>query len=169
MTLDTFSCSWKTRYSEEGIRAAIAGNLLDIEQGLRPVVISRPRYRPYQKQPKYKGFLALYVHYLYILGKVQKQQYPPRMTGKLKQEVMRFEKLREQFKFLREHDIESEAQLKTFQKNQLQSLTKQRTILNVEKKKQKKLFAALSEEQALAPAKRLYEEGHAGMEAEYAQ
>ena len=160
------------KYSEEGIRTAIAGNLLDIEHGLRPVVISRPRYRPYQKQPKYKGFLALYVHYLYILGKVQKQQYPPRMTGKLKQEVMRFEELREQFKFLRENGIESEAQLKTFQKNQenqLQSLTKQRTILNVQKKKRKKLFDALTDEQALASAKRLYEEGHAGMEAEYVQ
>lgn len=102
------------KYSEEGIRAAIAGNLLDIEQGLRPVVVFRPRYRPYQKWPKYKGFLALYVHYLYILGKVRKQQYPPRMTGKLKQEVMRFEILREQFRFLRDNGIESEAHLKDF-------------------------------------------------------
>ena len=160
------------KYSEEGIRAAIAGNLLDIEQGLRPVVISRSRYKLHQKHPKYKGFLALYVHYLYILGKGRKQQYPPRMTGKLKQEVMRFETLREQFRFLRENGIESEAQLEEFQKSltdQLQLLTKQWTILNIQKKKRKKLFDALTDEQALASAKRLYEEGHAGMEAEYAQ
>lgn len=31
------------------------------------------------------------------------------------------------------------------------------------------LFDALADEQALVPAKRLYEAGHAGMEAEYAQ
>ena len=160
------------RYSEEGIRAAIDGNLMEIEAGRKPVVIYRQPYRPYKKHPKYRGFLALYVHYLYILGKIQKQQYPPRMTGKLKQDVMRFEELREQFKFLRENGIESEAQLKDFQKSledKLQTLTKQRTILNVRKKKRQELYAALSTEAALAPVKSLYEEGQTGFEAEYAQ
>lgn len=160
------------QYSEEGIRAAIEGNLLEIEAGRKPVVVYRQPYRPYKKHPKYKGFLALYVHYLYILGKIQKQQYPPRMTGKLKQDVMRFEELREQFKFLRENGIESEAQLKDFQKSledKLQPLTKQRTILNVRKKKRQELYAALSTEAALAPVKALYEEGQTGFEAEYAQ
>ena len=51
------------QYSEEGIRAAIDGNLLEIEAGRKPVVIYRQPYRPYKKHPKYKGFLALYVHY----------------------------------------------------------------------------------------------------------
>ena len=160
------------QYSEEGIRAAIDGNLMDIAAGRKPVVIYRQPYRPYKKHPKYKGFLALYVHYLYILGKIQKQQYPPRMTGKLKQDVMRFEELREQFKFLRENGIQSEAQLKAFQKElegQLQPLTRQRTILNVRKKKRQKLFAALSTEASLTPVKALYEDGQIGFEEEYAQ
>ena len=160
------------QYSEEGIRNFIDGNLLEIEAGRKPVVIYREPYRPYKKHPKYKGFLALYVHYLYVLGKIQKQQYPPRMTVKMKKDVMRFEELREQFKFLRENGIETAAQMETLQAelgDKLKALTKQRTILNVQKKKRKKLFNALSDEQALAPAKRLYEEGHAGMEAEYAR
>ena len=160
------------QYSEEGIRAAIDGNLMEIEAGRKPVVIYRQPYRPYKKHPKYKGFLALYVHYLYILGKIQKQQYPPRMTGKLKQDVMRFEELREQFKFLRENGIQTEAQLKDFQKSledKLQTLTKQRTILNVPKKKRQELYAALSTEAALGPVKALYEEGQTGFETEYAQ
>lgn len=90
----------------------------------------------------------------------------------MKKDVMRFEELREQFKFLRENGIETAAQMETLQAelgDKLKALTKQRTILNVQKKKRKKLFNALSDEQALAPAKRLYEEGHAGMEAEYAR
>lgn len=160
------------QYSEEGIRAAIEGNLLEIEAGRKPVVIYRQPYRPYKKHPKYKGFLALYVHYLYILGKIQKQQYPPRMTGKLKQDVMRFEELREQFKFLRENGIQTETQLKDFQKgleDKLPPLTKQRTILNVRKKKWQALYTALSTEAALAPVKSLYEEGQTGFESEYAQ
>ena len=40
------------RFSEDGIRAAIAGNLEAIEEGRRPAVISRTRYQPYRKHPK---------------------------------------------------------------------------------------------------------------------
>ena len=125
------------QYSEEGIRNFIDGNLWEIEMGRKPAVIYREPYRPYKKHPKYKGFLALYVHYLYVLGKIQKQQYPPRITAKMKKDVMRFEQLREQFRFLRENGIKSEAQLKDFKsslEDKLKALTKQRTILNVRKK-----------------------------------
>ena len=47
-------------FTEEGIRAAIRGSLEEIEAGLRPAVTRRPRYQPYQPNPKYTGFLALY-------------------------------------------------------------------------------------------------------------
>ena len=64
-------------FTEDGIRATIQGNLAAIEVGRRPAVLPRPQYRPYQKHPKYTGFLALYVHYLYLLGKTGKRQYGP--------------------------------------------------------------------------------------------
>ena len=51
----------------------------------------------------------------------------------------------------------------------LASLTKQRTILNVRKKKRVRLYKALADAEALAPAKALYEDGLSGMEAEFAQ
>ena len=159
-----------TRYSEEGIRAAIAGNMLEIAAGNKPAVIFRTPYRPYKKHPKYKGFLALYVHYLYILGKIQKQQYPPRMTAQMKQDVMRFEQLQAQFAFLREHGIETPEQLEEFAadcEETLRRLTKQRTILNVQKKRRQPLFKALSDAESLAPVKPLYEAGLTGMEEEY--
>ena len=60
-------------FTEEGIRSAIQGNLEEIEAGLRPAVIRRPRYQPYRPHPKYTGFLALYVHYLYLLGKIEQR------------------------------------------------------------------------------------------------
>lgn len=28
-------------------------------------------YKPFKKHPKYTGFMALYVHYLYVLGKIE--------------------------------------------------------------------------------------------------
>ena len=159
-------------FTEDGIRAAILGNLEEIEAGQRPAVIHRPRYQPYKKHPKYTGFMALYIHYLYVLGKIEQRQYPPRMTPQLKSEVMKFEQYREQFTFLRDNGISSPEDMAAFQTRTdetLSALTKQRTILNVRKKKRKKLYTALTDAEALAQAKQLYEDGLSGMETEYAQ
>ena len=160
------------QYSEEGIRATIDGNMDAIFMGKQPAVVHREPYKPYKKHPKYTGFLALYYHYLYILGKMEKQQYPPKVTGNMRQEVMRFEQLRAQFQFLNEHGISSKADMDAFvekAKIQIKAIAKQRTILNVQKKKRQSIFQALTDEEALAPAKRLYDQGHSGMEVEAQQ
>ena len=157
-------------FTEDGIRAAIQGNLTEIEAGRRPAVIVRPRYQPYQKHPKYSGLLALYVHYLYLLGKIGQRQYPPRMTPHLRREVMRFEQYQAQFALLRENNIVTQADMDAVQtrtEESLVKLIKQRTILNVRKKKRQRLYTALADAEALAPSKALYEEGLTGMEAEF--
>ena len=159
-------------FSEDGIRAAIQGNLEAIEAGLRPAAVRRPAYRRYQKHPKYTGLLALYVHYLYVLGKVSQRRYPPRMTPQLRQEVMKAERYRAQFAFLRENNIATQEDMTAFQsrtEETLASLTKQRTILNVRKKKRRKLYDALADVEALAQARQLYEDGPSGREAEFAR
>ena len=157
------------RYSEAGIQAAIAGSMLE---GIPQISQNQYRrtYRPYKKHPKYKGFLALYVHYLYILGKIRKLQYPPRMTAHLRQEAAKFEKYREQFRFLADHNIETEQQMLAYistAEAHLQELTKQRTILNVQKKRKQKLFKALADAESMSPVRQLYEEGLPGFEEEY--
>ena len=127
-------------FTEDGIRAAIQGNLAAIEAGRRPAVQLRPQYRPYQKYPRYTGFLALYVHYLYLLGKIGKRQYPPRMTPQLWQEVMRFEQYREQFAFLRDNGITTRTDMAAFTartEETLANLMKQRTVLNVRRKRRR--------------------------------
>lgn len=159
-------------FTEEGIRAAIEGNLTAIEAGQRPAAVRRPAYRPYRNHPKYTGLMALYVHYLYVLGKVGQRRYPPRMTPQLRQEVMKAERYRAQFAFLRENGISTRQDMAAFESHTeetLASLTKQRTILNVRKKKRRKLYDALADVEALAPACQLYEEGLSGMEAEFAR
>ena len=156
-------------FTEEGIQAAIQGNLSAIEMGQRPARVYHAPYRPFKKHPKYTGFLALYVHYLYVLGKIEKQQYPPKMTPQLKKEVMRFERCREQFAFLRENNISTQEDMAVFQVRTgetLSGLMKQRTILNVQKKKRRSMYNALADAEALAQARQLYDEGLSGMEAE---
>ena len=159
-------------FTEEGIRAAIQGNLVAIEAGRRPVVLPKSQYRPYRKHPKYTGFLALYVHYLYLLGKIGTRQYPPRMTPQLRQEVMRFEQYRDQFAFLRDNGITTQTDMAAFTartEETLANLMKQRTVLNVRKKRHRALYTALADAEALAPARELYEAGLSGMEAEFAR
>ena len=159
-------------FTEDGIRVAIQGNLEQIEAGLRPVLPARLAYQPYRKHPRYSGFLALYVHYLYLLGKIEKRQYPPRMTPHLRQAVMRFERYQAQFAFLRDNDITTPADMAAFKQRTeetLGRLTKQRTLLNVRKKKRQPLYAALADAEALEPSRALYEEGLTGMEQEFEQ
>ena len=159
-------------FTEDGIRAAIQGNLEQIEAGLRPVLPARPAYQPYWKHPRYSGFLALYVHYLYLLGKIEKRQYPPRMTPHLRQAVMRFERYQAQFTFLRENDITTPADMAAIEHRTEETqarFTKQRTHLNLRNKKPQPLYAALADAKALEPSRALYEEGLTGMEQEFEQ
>lgn len=158
-------------FTEDGIRAAIQGNLTEIEAGRKTVSGHKLSYRPYKKHPKYTGIMTLYVHYLYILGKIEKRQYPPRMTPQLRKDVMRFECCREQFAFLRENRLTTSEELTAFQErteNTLSGLIKQRTILNVQKKTRRRLYDALADVDALAEAKRLCDKGLSGMEKEAA-
>lgn len=165
-------CRKDPLFTEDGIRAAIAGNLDAITEGVRPTIIYRPRYKPYRRHPKYTGFMALYVHYLYLLGKVEQRQYPPKMPPHLRKELMKFEQYKAQFTFLREHGVSTAEDLQAVRartEETLASLLKQRTILNVRKKKRKQLYEALSDVEALSPAKTLYEDGVPGMEEQFAQ
>ncbi len=140
-------------YSEENIERAIAGNLAEIEAGSRPAFIPRQKPQPYRPHPKYKGFLALYYHYCYLLGRIEKRQYPPRMTPHLRQEIMKAETYKARLKFLQENNITTADDLTAClqqAENEVTQLAKQRTILNVRKKKHKKLFDALAAEAAFA-------------------
>ena len=148
--------------TEDNIMAAINGNLDAIEAGLTPAAVYRPRYVPYKKHPKYTGFMALYVHYLHILGKIEKRQYPSRMTPQMRKDIMRFEQLREQFRFLRENNIATAGDMGAYEaraEEKLAGLLKQRTILNVRKRRRQKLFTALVDVERLAEVQRLHAEG----------
>ncbi len=170
-------------FTEEGIRAAIDGQLegawAALGQGSAGMGLGAwksvaPRVRPFvpfKPKGKLKGFMALYVQYLYLLGKIRKQEYPPKMTPRLRQELMRFEQYKLQFRFLRTHGIENAEQLDAHQEQaetKLAAQTKRRIILNAQKKNRKPLYEALAAEQALRPAKELYATGFTGAEDEFA-
>lgn len=158
-------------FTEAGIEAAIRGNLERIMAGQKPAFAMRPKYKPYKRPLKYSGILALYVHYLYILGKVEKRE-SPKLTSQLKKELMRFERYKQQFEFLEEKGIKSKEELlalKSANEAKLAELLKDRTLLNVVKKRQQPLYAALADLTVYAPARDLYLQGQVGLEEEYAR
>ena len=140
-------------FSEENIERTIAGNLAEIEAGIRPAFVPRPKPQPYRPHPKYTGFLALYYHYCYLLGRIEKRQYPPRMSPHLRKEIMKADIYKARLKFLQEQNICTPDDLTACIQNaeqQIAKLSKQRTVLNVRKKKRKKLYDALAAEAAFA-------------------
>ncbi len=60
---------------------------------------------------KLKGFKALYYHYLYLFGKIQKKQTPQRVSFFMRDELIKFDRYQKQFKFLYEYNIETVADL----------------------------------------------------------
>ena len=156
-------------FTEDGILAAIQGNMNAVEAGLKSVAVRRPVFVPYRKHPKLTGFMALYAHYLYILGKIEKRTYPPRMTPKMRADVMKFEKLKTQFAFVRENNLVTRGDMEAYQagtEETLNALMKRRTILNVRKKRRQSLYAALADAEGLRETAKFHESGVPGMEAE---
>ena len=76
--------------------------------------------------------IALYVHYLYVLGKIEKRQYPPQMKAQMKKDVMRAEHYREQFVFLAAEKAELYEQLGLCREIQSQQSQMERTIERIE-------------------------------------
>lgn len=137
-----------------------------IEKGLnedKPVVLvpkERPVFIPYGKQ---KGFRALYVSWMYVLGIIGKggrTPYPKVNRGELR----RFEQYKQQADYLEANKIDTPEQLtdkKELLSTHIDALTKDRIILNQKKKRQKKLYDALSHMEYFADMGKLYEEGAA--------
>ena len=85
---------------------------------------------------------------------------------------MRFERYKRQFVFLEDKGIKSQEELLEFKasiEKKLSSLLKERTLLNVMKKRRQPVYAALADLAVYAPAGDLYLQGQTGLEAEYAK
>lgn len=64
-----------------------------------------------RKPPKLRGFRALYFKYLYLLGAVPRRRPGTRSAFLLREEIMKFDRYQQQFMYLMEHRIDTEAQL----------------------------------------------------------
>ena len=121
---------------------------------------------PYGKQ---RGFRALYVSWMYVLGIIgqgKRTQYPKVNYKELK----RFEQYKAQAAFLDRNKIDTREQLQakiTELNEKVETLTKSRIIWNSKKKRRRELYSALSTVEHLADVPDLYTQGVVGIEEDY--
>ena len=121
---------------------------------------------PYGKQ---RGFRALYVSWMYVLGIIgqgKRTQYS-RVNYK---ELKRFEQYKAQAAFLDRNKIDTREQLQakiTELNETVETLTKSRIIWNSKRKRRRELYSALSTIENLADVPDLYTQGVVGIEEDY--
>lgn len=151
--------------SEDDIRMAIERGLSDPQA---EIVIPRQQkaFLPYGKQ---KGFRALYVSWMYVLGIIGKGKKTG--GGRISYaEVKRFEQYKRQADFLEAYSIDTDEQLQKLKAAlcaHLDALTKQRITLNSTKKRRRPLYDALAAWEYLSDTPALYEKGASGIEDDY--
>lgn len=103
-------------YSEELIRQRI----IAARNGIRDLDKPKSDYNAWlnkYEHTKLHGFKALYFHYLYLFGKIRKKETPQRISFYMRDELIKFERYQEQFRFLYDNDIETVEQLSIFKEN----------------------------------------------------
>ena len=118
-------------YTEEATRERIRGR----ERAPiyhRPAPAPKRYYKVKGKPKKLTGFRALYYHYLYLLGKLQKPTAPPRKRRYNMAEIIKFERYVEQAKLLMKYKVDNWEQLFTLTgaiQGEINALTDQRKEL----------------------------------------
>jgi len=138
-------------YTEEAIQQRIRAH----EQTPlyhRPPSPPRRKYAIKGKPKKLTGFRVLYYHYLYLLGKLKKSTAPPRKSRYLMDEIIKFDRYVERFKFLTKYHIDTIEQLHTMEgavQADIDALTEQRMALYRQKRKDPENETLFSEIQSI--------------------
>ncbi len=124
-------------YTEEAIRQRIRTH----EQTPlyhKPIRSAGRRYEMRGRPKKLTGFRALYYHYVYLLRKYQRPTAPPRRSRYLMDEIIKFDRYVEQFKFLTKYHIDTLEQFTTLEgavQAEIDALTDRRKSLHQQKRK----------------------------------
>ena len=114
-------------YSEAEIRARIDGKDLDVElPRIEKYIKTKNEFVPYKKVT---GLKALYVHYLYVLGKVGNNQAPSYLSKELRSDLLKIDEIISTADFLNKYNIDTFDELIEFK----QTCAEKVSSLNVQK------------------------------------
>jgi len=150
-------------YSRQEVKRRIEDQTLTVPQIL-PIFTLRQK-RTYVKLPLPTA-LRIYWRYMFMLGKVKKHQAPPKMSAYLKEELLKFEQYKAQFKFMIDHDFETKSDVESFiqsRKETITPLTVKLNKINQTKTANQKTYIALKDYISFAKAFELYQDGYTMM------
>ena len=166
MGKERFSRGYKLgkEYSFDAIKARIEGN-----EFLEELPVS---YTPKRRQNinlPMPNVLRIYWRYTYLLGNVKKHQAPTRMSAYLKQELLKFEDYKSQFKFIQSHSLNSIADINTFitaRQHTINHLYEQLSKVKAQYQSKNVLFSALTKVSKYRRAHQLFQSGYTLMREE---
>lgn len=138
-------------YTEEAIRQRIQEHE-QMPLYHKPIRPAGRRYKMRGKPKKLTGFRALYYHYVYLLRKYQRPTAPPKRSRYLMDEIIKFDRYVEQFKFLTKYHIDTLEQLTTLEgaiQAEIDALTDRRKSLHRQKRKEPENETLFSEIQSI--------------------
>ena len=125
-------------YTEEAIRERIRAHEQASYRPATKLPAPKRKYRLQRKPKKLTGFRALYLHYLYLLGKLKKPTASPRRRRYMTDEIIKFDRYVEQGKLLMKYRIDTWEQLSMLKEavqSELEALCDQRKGLYTARRK----------------------------------
>lgn len=119
---------------------------------------------------KIKGIKALYVHYLYLMGLVKKNELPDKAAFVLKEDILKFERMTKTFKFLTDRNLDTVEHVENYKSKCYDTIgllkADQLSRKKVSRKKEK-IYKALTTLNILEKPYNLYLDGYTGMQSEH--
>ncbi len=121
-------------YTEDAIKHRISKTpLVFVERPPKPVAKRYMVKGSLKNAKKITGFRALYLHYMYLLGKIKTSKNKQNFHPVLKSELIKFEQYKAQFKLIYENKLNTMTQVDEFISitlNQIKNMTDKRDELN---------------------------------------
>ncbi len=166
---DRFSRTYKLGegYDVSTIKAKILGK--DLKKEITEYKQNYHEKRSYFIKSKAKGFTALCLHYMYLLGTVQNNQAPEKVSLLLKEDLLKFDDMTKTFEFLHDrnlHSYEDVINYKTKCEETVRLLKKDKINHKKELADKSKIYSALTDHNIYKEAHALFKDGYLNMQEE---
>ena len=154
-------------YSEDEIRARIAGGKSIY---IAPVKMEAFRKKLNARVPIMPDFIKQYWRRMYTLNLVKKHKAPPRVSKYLRKDLQAADRYKEQFRFLKTHNLGTESQFNNYVKQldeKIDELSSKLHSFDNTHKKDKNLYNTLADIEKYKKPYELYLQGYTMMIKEY--
>ena len=172
MGKERFSRGYKLghEYSWQNIKNRIEGKDLTLEfKDMEQYMQKKWEFVPFPKG-KLKGFKALCVHYMFLLGQVKKNEAPDRESNILKEDLIKFETMTKTFNFITDRNLDTVEAVELYKDKcykTIELLKTDQAKTKAENKEIMPLFKAVTTMKKYEKAYRMYLDGYTMMKTEH--